>query len=61
MSKAIVANILCPYCDIEINVCKASYSSMKIDEQLRIKYCGNDNYDYCPTFLVKNLISKDDS
>lgn len=51
----LVAEHLCPYCDNETEICTASCSSMLIDSRMRMKYCGNEDYDDCPIFLVKQL------
>lgn len=46
---------ICPYCDMETEICIASCSALEIDEKLRVKYCTNEDYDDCPIFLVKKL------
>lgn len=51
----LVLEYLCPYCDNETGICTASCSSMLIDNRMRMKYCGNEDYDDCPMFLVKQL------
>jgi len=43
----------CPYNGI--NVCRASLSSMLIDEYQKERWCGTDNYDSCALFLSKLL------
>ncbi len=43
----------CPYNGI--HVCKASLSSMAIDNRRRENCCGTENYDDCPIFLSKVL------
>jgi len=47
--------LLCPYCDDETEICMASCSSMLVDSRMRMKYCGNEDYDDCPIFMVKQL------
>ena len=51
----LVSEYLCPYCDKETEVCTASCSSMLTDNRMRMKYCGNEDYDDCPIFMVKQL------
>jgi len=43
----------CPYNGI--HTCKASLSSMAIDDYQRERWCGTDDYDSCPMFLSKVL------
>jgi len=43
----------CPYNGY--TVCKASFSSMKIDSYIRAKCCDTENFDNCPIFLAKVL------
>ncbi|NTU42903.1 MAG: hypothetical protein HGA78_07580 [Nitrospirales bacterium] len=45
----------CPYCDTETDICGATRSSMVTDEQMRTKYCLNEDFDDCPVFLAKLL------
>jgi len=46
---------LCPYCDEGTGICTASCSAMLVDGRMKMKYCGNEDYDDCPIFLVKQL------
>ncbi len=43
----------CPYDGN--TTCRASLTSMKIDECQRRRWCGTDDYDSCPMFLSKVL------
>lgn len=43
----------CPYNGI--HTCRASLSSMTIDEYQKERCCGTDDYDNCPIFLSKVL------
>lgn len=58
MSNTTISDITCPYCDMEIDICTASCSSMEIDNRMRMKYCVNEDYDDCPIFLVKKLLRR---
>jgi hypothetical protein len=58
LSNTTISDIMCPYCDMGVDICTASCSSMEIDNRMRMKYCANENYDDCPIFLVKNMISR---
>jgi hypothetical protein len=43
----------CPYNDI--NICMASITSLRLDEQKQANCCSTENYDDCPIFLAKIL------
>ena len=60
-SKRDVYKSACPYNGI--NTCRASLSSMIIDERREQEYCSHENYDSCPIFLAKilRMVSKDSS
>jgi hypothetical protein len=49
---------VCPYCNMETEICDASCSSLEVDERMRMKYCANEDYDDCPIFLVKKLLKR---
>ena len=49
------AETLCPHCDIEADVCKASITSLSLGKLLRTGYCESGNYDNCVLFLAKLL------
>lgn len=52
-SKSIDYEKACPYNGI--NICKASITSLPLDEQKQVDCCGTENYDDCPIFLAKVL------
>lgn len=47
--------VLCPYCNIEAEICMAALSTMSLGPITRLTYCDNENYDYCPVLLAKIL------
>ncbi len=47
--------VLCPYCNIEVDVCSASLTSLRLGILMRLNYCGSENHDNCAIFLAKNL------
>ena len=51
--KSIDYERACPYNDI--NICMASITSLRLDEQKRSNCCSTENYDDCPIFLAKVL------
>jgi hypothetical protein len=55
MTAQIISESMCPYCDMQSDICRASCSSMVIDDYLKTKYCIHEDYDDCPVFLVKKL------
>ncbi|MBZ0154661.1 MAG: hypothetical protein K8I29_00410 [Alphaproteobacteria bacterium] len=46
----------CPYYSGGLEICTASCSSMGINVRMKLKYCGNEDYDDCPLFLAKGLL-----
>lgn len=48
----------CPFHDLRTDICTASCSAMRIDARLRGKYCGNEDFDDCPIFLVKKIVRR---
>ncbi|MBI4688418.1 MAG: hypothetical protein HY756_11715 [Nitrospirae bacterium] len=47
--------LICPYCGIDADICKASVSSMRLGPKTKILYCSSRVYDNCPIFLAKLL------
>ena len=48
---------VCPYCDDNADVCKASVTSLKLGALLRLNRCNSETYDNCSLFLAKCLRS----
>ena len=48
----------CPFYGLHTDICTASCSTMLVDERTRGKYCGNEDFDDCPIFLVKTMVRK---
>ncbi len=53
--KRTVTPAICPYCDIEADVCGASINSFRLGNLVRLNRCSSENYDNCALFLAKNL------
>jgi len=46
---------VCPYQNPVADVCMASISAVRLDSNLRNKFCGSDRHEECPFFLAKLL------
>jgi hypothetical protein len=47
--------LICPFTDVETNICLASLSAMVVGPHNRRQYCLSENYDDCPLFLAKMM------
>ncbi|MEK6528243.1 MAG: hypothetical protein AABZ36_05095 [Nitrospirota bacterium] len=47
--------VSCPYRNIEIEICTAAISAMRLSPIARLTYCDNESHDNCPVFLAKVL------